>query len=218
LEQAGLLQAFRVTEDSVDAQLPDWRWLSVGPSGLTANILAERDDPGEVWTLIEAAMEVVGPRQYSHARVSYQHVRELPFAFDEAVALGHSRLFAALSTEEVSLDDWALLSYFNIVGPPEARGAVEFGIVQRHELPQRLDRSTGRSTGMLHLGSREWQPQEFKDVSLFADSDLTCTAQPGRESAFLEDAGRFWATSRAQMTRLIEGLGTKLIETGGSNG
>ena len=211
LQDSGLLEGFRVSEDSVDAQLPERRWLSIGPSGLTANVLATLDDASDFWARIETVCGVLAPLQFSHARVSYQHVLDLPFSFERAVALGHERLYKGLSTPEVTLDDWALLTNLKVAGPPPSEGLVEFGIVRSGEVPQRLGRLVGRGPGMLHLGQREWQASEFKDVSVYADSDLTCRAQTGQEEAFLEEAAQFWAASRAQMNRLVEGLRRKLV-------
>ena len=205
------LEAFSVEEDAVSIRLPNWRWLSVTSSGLTVSMLAEDDDPDDAWADIEVVYEQLQPLQFSHARVSYQHVVELPLTFEEAIARGHDRLYRGLSTSEVTLTDWALLSDIVTVGPPAARGQVEFGIVRKHEVPARLSRLTGRSPGMLHLGQREWDLTAFKDVSLFADSDLTSPAEAGREAAFLGDASSFWNTSREQMTRLVAELRDKLV-------
>jgi hypothetical protein len=211
LQDSGLLEGFRVSEDSVDAQLPDRRWLSIGPSGLTVNALAKLDDGSDLWPRIETVCGKLAPLQFSHARVSYQHLVDLPFSFERAVALGQERLYQGLSTPEVTLDDWALLTNLQVAGPPQSEGLVEFGIVRSVEVPQRLGRLVGRGPGMLHLGQRDWQASEFKDVSLYADSDLTCRAQTGQEEAFLEDAAKFWTASRAQMTRLVDGLRRKLL-------
>jgi len=198
-------------DESIDAQLSGSRWLSVGPSGLTMNVLAELKDASDLWPVVAKVCDALTPLEFSHARVSYQHVLELPFAFDEAVARGHAHLYRDLSTPEIILGDWALLSDIHAPGPPVSSGMTEFGIVKREEVPHRLVRLIGRGPGMMHIGERVWDPETFKDVSLYADSDLTCPAQPGREEAFLDDAAQFWTTSRGQMTRLVEGLGTKLV-------
>jgi len=215
LETSGLLEGFRVGEESVDAQLPDWRWMSVTPSGLTVNILAELDDQSDLWSRVAAMCDVLAPLHFSHARASYQHVLELPFAFEDAVARGQAHLFRDLSTPDIALDDFALLTDLKAPGPPPAEGAIEFGIVRSDEVPQRLGRLVGRGPGMLHMGQRERLPGEFKDVSLYADSDLTCLAAEGREETFLEDAARFWATSRGEMSRLVDGFRSKMVESDG---
>ena len=215
LEEDGRLEAFRVSEDSAEAALPNWRWLSIIPSGLTLNILGEGDDTSEVWANVRAVCEVMAPLHFSHARVSYQHVAPLPMPFEEAVSRGHARLYRDLRTTEVALDDWALLSNLSLAGPPAAIGQIEFGIVQPHELQGRLMRQVGRGPGMLHLGQRDWPLEGFKDVSLYADSDLTSHADPERPEAFLEDAARFWEASRTEMSRLVEGFRRKLVSNGG---
>ncbi len=175
------------------------------------NVLTELNDASDLWPVVEMVCGALAPLEFSHARASYQHVLELPFSFQEAVARGHAHLYRELSTAEVVLGDWALLSDVHSLGPPASNGMIEFGIVKADEVPQRLRRLVGRGPGMMHIGQRDWEAETFKDVSLYADSDLTCPAQPGRKEAFLEDAAQFWTTSRGQMTRLVEGLGSKLV-------
>ena len=213
LEKAGLLQAFRVGEESVDAQLSDWRWLSVAQSGITLNVLTEAESTIDELETIKAIVKEIEPSHYSHARASYQHVFELPFnEFDKAMTRGHDRLYRELSTDEVALGDWALLTDIAAAGPPPSRGQIEFGIVRDGEVPFRLNRLGGRGPGMQHLGQREWEPDAFKKVSLFAESDLRCDAESGREAEFLGDALAFWNASRTQMTRLITELRRKMID------
>lgn len=220
LEERGVLQAFRVSEESVDAALPDWRWLSVFASGITLNVLTDTDDTSEGQDIIKAVIGQIAPLQFSRARVSYHHVQELPLSFDEAVARGRKRLYGGVGTEDVVPSDWALLLDLDVVGPPSSKGQVELGVVRSSELPLRLSRLAGRAPGMQHLEQREWKPTEFKDVSLFADSDLVCPAESGREEDFLDDACAFWSASRTQVGRLVEELSSKLAnnDSGGDDG
>lgn len=211
LEGESLLEGFKMGEDAIAAQLSGLRWLSIWASGLTLNVLTEREDVSDLWPVVEEVCAALAPLQLSHARVSYQHMLELPFTLDEAIARGQGRLFHGLSTSEIVLGDWALLSDIYAAGPPASQGMIEFGIVNREEAPRRLQRMVGRGPGMLHIGEREWEPEAFKDVSLYADSDLTCPATEGQGGSFLEEAEQFWTTSRGQMTRLVEGLRTKLV-------
>lgn len=213
LQESGLLQAFRVSEETIDAELPNWCWLSVAQSGLTLNLLDATDDTSDAWEIVKSIVDKIGPLSYTHARVSYQHIVELPFeSFEAAVASGHASLFQSLGTTEAILGDWALLSDVVVIGPPAGGGHIEFGIVRDNEIDFRLKRVGGRGPGMQHLGQREWEQSAFKQVSLFADSNLTSPVVPGHEKAFLEDAGEFWRASRNQMSRLVSELSSKLID------
>jgi hypothetical protein len=210
LEEQDLLQAFRVTEETVDAELPNWCWLSIAQSGLTLDWLTETDDTSTAWTLVQDIVGKIKPRQFSHARTSYQHVIGLPLSFDEALARSREQLYSAWGTEEVTLTDWALLADLEAAGPPPSKGQVEFGITRSDELPARLNRVSRRGPGMMQTSHREWKPEEFKDVSLYADSDFNCPATEGDLDAFLERAEAFWDSSRSQIGRFLAELGTKL--------
>jgi hypothetical protein len=212
LEKRGLLQGFRLHDEVADGQLTEWRWLSIWPSGVTLNVLDDVGDLSQSWSLIETICDRLGPLHFSHARASYQHVAALPLSFDEAVERGQQRLHRHLSTSDVLLGDWALLADIDVLGPPAAKGQIEFGIVRKSELQDRLSRGVGRGPGLPHLGTREWPLDRFKDASLYADSDLTCPAEDGREAVFLSDAAEFWSASRTQMTTLVGELTAKLAE------
>jgi hypothetical protein len=215
LEDLGVLQAFRFSEGSVDARLPEWRWLAVTESGLTLNVLTDSDDESEAWRLVELVVSKIAPLRYSHARASYQHVVELPLSFERAIERSYEELFRPLNTSEVAVTDWAVLADLRTSGPHPAVGKVEYGIVRQGEVPHRLQKQGGRDPGMEHLGSREWDRAEFKDVSLFADSDLQCDAADDREELFLDDARMFWDSSREQMGRLVDEWRSKLVENEG---
>jgi hypothetical protein len=213
LKEDGLVQAFRVSEEAIDAQLPDWRWLSVSVSGITLNVLTDDVDVDASWDVICVVIEQIAPLRYTHARASYQHLEPLAVGFADAVTRSYERLYrGSLGTDEVTVGDWALLADVHASGPPASLGKIELGIVLKGEVPLRLKQMGGRAPGMQHLGQREWEPSEFKPVSLFADSDLTCPAGDGREEAFLDDAGAFWTASRSQMSRLVRQLGTRLAD------
>lgn len=213
LKDDRLLQAFRVGEETIDAQLPGWRWLSMWQSGITLNVLTDDVDVDASWDVLCSMVEQIEPLQYTHARASYQHLAELPIRFSEAVTRSYERLYqGSLGTDEVTVGDWALLADLQAAGPPRSEGKIELGIVQPQEVPLRLRQMGGRATGMQHLGQRDWQPSEFKPVSLFADSDLTRHVQKGRERTFLDEAGTFWDTSRRQMGRLVDELRSKLVD------
>lgn len=214
VEERGLLQAFRLDDESVNAQLTDWRWLSITPSGITVDVLDETSEMSETWAVIEEALAPFGGLHYTHARVSYQHVLELPLSFADAIALGYQHLFHDLGTDDVTLGDWALLTDVFVAGPPASAGMIEFGVVRPHEMPDRLGRLIGRPPGMPHIGQRPWEEVFFKDVSLFADSDLASPAEIGNETAFLDQACSFWNASRDQMTRLVDELRRKLMSDG----
>jgi hypothetical protein len=204
LEDLGVLSAFRFSEGSVDARLPDWRWLSVTESGLTLNILTESGDEEASWGLVETVISKIAPLRYSQVRVSYQHVVELPLSMEQAIARSYEGLFRPLDTPEVAVTDWAVLADLRISGVQPAKGKVEFGIVSQKEVSLRLKKLGGRDPGMEHLGSRDWEASEFKEVSLFADSDLQCIAPDEGEQLSLEDARAFWGASREQMGRLAD--------------
>lgn len=213
LEKDGLLEGFRMSDDSADGQLTHWRWISIWPSGITLNVLDEMDDTTRSWALMESICEALGPLYFSHARASYQHVVSVPLSFGEAVARGENRLHRHLNTSDVVIGDWALLADIDVAGPPASKGQIEFGIVKRNELQNRLARQAGvRGPGLPHMGTREWPLDRFKDVSLYADSDLTCPAETGREASFLSDAAAFWSASSAQMTKLVAELSAKMTD------
>jgi hypothetical protein len=210
-DELDCLRGFTVEAEDVRAALDGFRWLSITPSGVTFDILDPAHDRDASWAIVEDVCTALGPLTFSHARVSYQHLVALPLSFEEAVARGRRRLMRDLSTDEVTLDDWALLSTVNIAGPHTAAGMIEFGTVRRDEIQVRLARAVGRGPGMLHIGERDWPLQDFGDVSLYADTDLASVAAPGREQAFLDDAAEFWDQSRDQMTRLIDGWCSELV-------
>jgi hypothetical protein len=213
-EDKGVLQAFRVSEETVDAQLPDWTWLSVAQSGLTLDVLTDKVDVEASWLTIETVIEKLGTLHFSHARVSYQHVVELGVSFEDALTVARNRLYPDVGTDAVVISDWALLADLELAGPPPAEGQIEFGIARAWEIPFRLRRAAGRGPGMAHIGEREWVADEFKEPALFADSDLKCKATVGREESFLDDARQFWASSRGEMSRLVAGFRSKFVDDG----
>ncbi len=215
LEDIGVLRAFRFSEASVDARLPDWRWMSVTESGLTLNILTESNDEEEDWRLVETVISKLAPLRYSHARVSYQHVADLPLPFEQALARSYKELLRPLDTPEVAVTDWAVLADLRTSGPHQATGRVEYGIVGKEEVPLRLAKLGGRDPGMGHLGSRDWDMAEFKDVSLFADSDLRRDAAEDQQELFLGDAHTFWGASREQIGRLVDEWHSRLVSSQG---
>jgi hypothetical protein len=213
LEDRGLLVAFGVGDRSIDAELPDWRRLSVTESGLTLEMLAATDDPDAIWGIIGLVVEGIAPTVYARVRISYQHLVDLPMTFEEAVESSYRSLYGPLGTKEVAVDDWAFLATISVQGPPQSTGTVEFGIVRDHEIPNRLNRVFGRQPGMERLGRRQWTADEFKPVCLFADSDLVCDAVEGREESFLQDARLCWSSSHEHMDSLVRAWSDKLIES-----
>lgn len=220
LEERDLLNAFRVSDETVEAELPGWRWLSVAQSGITLDVLTETADALESWSFIDEVVKLIGPLRFTHARISYQHVLALPFPFEEAVGLARERLYRGLGTPEVEVGDWALLADLSASGPPASAGQAEIGVIHRREVDMRLKRSGGRGPGMQHLSNRTWDSDDFKEASLFADSNLVLQAEGELGDAFLQDAHAFWGASCKQMTRLMEDFRSKLIGNpdGGSNG
>jgi hypothetical protein len=220
LEERGLLKAFRVSEETVEAELPGWRWLSVAQSGITLDVLTETPDALDGWSFVDEVVKLIGPLHFTRARVSYQHVLALPFPFEEAVGLAKQRLYRGLGTPEVEVGDWALLADLNASGPPASVGQSEIGVIHRREVDMRLKRSGGRGPGMQHLFNRAWDSDAFKEASLFADSDLVLNADEDSSDTFLDHALTFWGASCTQTTRLVEDFRSKLVgeSDGGSNG
>ncbi|MGA9313277.1 MAG: hypothetical protein WBV77_01480 [Solirubrobacteraceae bacterium] len=176
--------------------------------------MTESKDEEADWRLVETVISKLAPLRYSHTRVSYQHVAELPLSFEQAVAKSYEELLRPLDTSEVAVTDWAVLADLRTSGLQPATGKVEWGIVSKEEVPLRLAKLGGRDPGMEHLGSREWDTAEFKDVSLFADSDLRHDAADDQEP-FLGDARTFWGTSREQIGRLVDEWRSRLVENQG---
>lgn len=214
LEGDELLQAFRVGEETVDAQLPDWRWLSIAQSGLTLNALTSEVDTEETWSIIEAIVGRLGSLQFTRARVSYQYAQPLPMSFDAALEAARNRLYPDIGSADVVVQDWALLADLALAGPSPATGQIELGIAHAWEIPMRLKRTGGRGPGMAHVGEREWVPAEFKEPLVFADSDFVCRATMGQEESFLAQAKQFWIASQIEMSRLVDGFREKLVSEG----
>jgi hypothetical protein len=210
----GPLELFSVGAQSVDGRLSEFCWVSAADSGITLNLLEDADEtPAAADRAIRTAVAALAPLRFSHVRTSYQHVVGLPFQdVEQAIDSGQEKLFRDLSTDDVRMGDWALLADFAIPGPPESAGQVEFGIVRADEVPFRLNRLGGRGPGMQHFAQLEWDPAAFKEVSLFADSNVRTDAPDGRETEFLDEALGFWSSSRSQMTRLVEDLRLKMID------
>lgn len=212
LEDQGILEAFRVGDDYIDARLLGApHELSVRQDGITLDLLSPTDKIEEAWSVVRLAVEAIEPTRFIRARASYQHIVELPLEFDEAIARGHVRLYRSLGTQEVRFGDWAFLGDIEAAGPPVSKGSMEFGIVRRHEVPSRLERQAGRGPGLSRSRSTSWTSETFKDVSLFADTNLIFAVDGDQKEAFMDEAYAFWEASRTQVCRLVMDIHSRLV-------
>ncbi len=212
LQDRGLLQAFRVGDNHVDARLQNPRYqLSVRESGLTMHLLAPDAEPDEAWNVLAPALDLIRPSRPREMATTYAHVAALDQSFDEAVARGYSGLFGSLDAGGARFDDWALLAdvYLDSIS---ANGLIEFGIVRTHEIEARLTRRAGRTTSgdpYPPISPTVMQGLKIPKVALFSDSTFRRPAdQHGND--FATRAREFWEASRTQADSLVGDLHQRL--------
>lgn len=212
-EEQGILRAFRVEGDSVDAQLFDSRdRLTVKQDGLSLQLLDPDADPSRALQALEVALDAVAPSRPWHISVSFQYVNELAPSFDEVVQSAYGRLLGDLNTADKSFGDWAVLIDLHLQGFP-SKGQVEFGIIKADEAPRRLARTAGKMGNA--SGRREidrWRETKFPDVALFADA--RAEDQLGdrpQDVGLVAIVTEFWDASRREVGTLVERLHSILL-------
>jgi hypothetical protein len=212
LEDRGELHAFYVSDTEVRARL----------HGEDCELVLRRDlldialqsptaDAAKGWEAAGIALSAIEPSRPRGFRAYFQHIAPLNVDFVTAVARGRERLFRLPPMEgDVEFTDWAFLA--DLSAAEEVQGQVEFGIVQRSEIPARLRREVGRAArgGGGPGVTANLDIAKFADVSLFADSWLRKTYEgPGQ---FVQSALEFWETSRRRADRVVEGLHLALTD------
>jgi hypothetical protein len=215
LEDRGLLKAFRVGSDRVDGRLvDDAHELSINESSLTLRVRTPFGGPElweRMWEAADYAVKRIGPARYHRISVAFQHVVELPLAFEEAVRRGYDRLFGGAAGSPIPFGDWAYLTNLALDEPP-AYGYTEFGIVEAEELPDRLSRAVGRTYGSGREGGYSWRADMFKEVSLFADTSLQSNVDEVGTETFLSRARYVWEESSRQVGTFVTKLHERLTE------
>jgi hypothetical protein len=214
-DDSGDLRAFRVGNERIDARLFEpIQELSVQQDGLALHTFAPSADTTKGWDALRRVVGRLGITRFTEAQLDYQHVLELPeIAFEDAVAASWERLFTALGTSDVVFNDWAFTADIVVTGPPESKGVAEFGIIRPHEAPPRLARRIGRHVQHARPGLvPSWSPDDFKDVSLFADTHLALdSVEPAQGETALDRLHAFWGSSREQVGALAVDLVRRLV-------
>jgi hypothetical protein len=215
-DDSGDLRAFRVGNDRIDARLFEpVQELAVRQDGLELHSFDPGADATKAWEAVRRTVGRLSVTRFSDASVGLQHVLELPgVTFEDVVASAYERLFTPLGTDDVRFDDWAFNADVVVTGPPESRGVTEFGIIRRDEAPRRLARQVGRQVQHARPVPVRWSEDDFKDVSLFADTNLILTSvEASQGETALERVQRFWETSREHVGALTLELASELVDT-----
>jgi hypothetical protein len=207
LQDRGELNAFSVEPEEVRGRLLEDRCVMVlSRARLDLTFWGADLDVMRGWDAATLAYGMVRPTTPTGFQIQLQHVVPLPSPFAAAVAAGYRRLFDLPGVEGVQFDDWAFLSDLVVPDGP-ARGGVEFGIVQPHEVELRLARHVGRAGRSLPGGSG-FAPSvdlsTFADASLFADSWWSGPYESG--TPYIQAALEFWGASRERSDRVVDAI------------
>jgi len=208
LEDAGVLRAFRVANDSIDARTTQGYQLSVQQHRASLVVPSPTADAEGAWSMLATAFNEIQPSRVRSVEVLLQHLLPLQLGFEEAVAAGQERLLALPAAGELIHGDWAVLVDGQIEGE-EVSIQTEFGIVRAEEVPARLARSVGRIRGPQGAPAGPVDPSLISPVSLFADSAWERSLDGSEDP--LGDTRKFWTTSLARAGRLVQGLHHRLI-------
>lgn len=201
-EAEGMLRAFRVQENFINARLFDSRdLLTLRQNGLELQLETPDSDPERAWVAVEMALSSLQPTQPRLLGATFQHVAPLDVPFD--VAIGHSfgRILGAFGAAGIKFVDWALLVDMEKSEEWSGSGQIEFGIVRAKEVPDRLARRAGR-TGDARDVADAWTVDRFAEVSIFSDCTLGALADPSEDLA--SQAGRFWARARKETGTVVQ--------------
>jgi hypothetical protein len=207
LQDRDELHAFYVSDEAVRGRLTnDDRELVVARDRLDISFRSPEAEAENGWDAVRLALSLIRPARPIGCQVYLQHVIPLNLDFDAAVDAGYRRLFSVPPVEGVQFGDWAFLSDLVSADGTESHAGIEFGIVRREEVPDRLERRVGRAGRV--GGGGGYAPNvdlaTFADVSLFADSwwsSIYATKTP-----FVESALQFWYTSRERADGVVDAV------------
>jgi len=207
-EDEGVLRAFRVQENFVDARLFETRdLLTVRQDGLELWLATPDADGDRAWGAVEVALACVKPALARSMHVFFQHLAPLDMPFESAIKGAYGRLLGSLGTPGIRFDDWSLLADLEMTWTPPAAGQMEFGVVRGTEVIDRLTRQAGR-TGVAQRPPDAWVHAQFPDVALFSDCQFSAAANPSQELG--KQARNFWGGAREETGRLV-GVLQKMI-------
>ncbi len=216
LENDGVLRAFRVGQDRVDARVgAAQHQVSIRQDGVSVSLSGAAADLDATWVLVRRAVVAIAPHRFGRVRVALQHLAGLDVSFERAVELGHEKVLALPVVPGLQHGDWALLM--------DGRGSddesimqAEFGIVRSEEVPARLARTAGRMDASPMLVSQPPTDVSVPAVSLFSDSlwlrDMA--TEPDALDATLE----FWESARSRAGTLIDSLLGQLLDDAPNGG
>lgn len=171
LEDLRHLRAFRVHENFIEARLGDGRqYLTVRQNGLIIRVAGESLPTNQAWDIVRLATELAGSEALRHLRIQFQHVAPLRLSPEDAVRRGYGTILGQLGTPSADLSDWAVLADLTLPRVARASGVSEFGVVEPHELPRRLNRVVGRRAAEDVESPLPWDIKQFAPASLFADT------------------------------------------------
>jgi hypothetical protein len=212
-DDAQVLRAFKVGENTIDAQLFGGECrISVSQSGATLQLLSPQADLKGGSDALAAVVAALSLSEIRSLTVGLQYVEPIELPFREAVDRGHEQVFGAKLGAELRLGDWAVLQDLHLGDHDERDGGVEFGIVQASEVPQRLARIQGRAQGE-HLSPGVWSQATFPPVALFADSFWSLREHP-MDGELMSSVAGFWETVREKTGSLVVELHSTLTAKG----
>lgn len=208
LDDAGVLAAFKVEEDEIDARLTGGHQLSVDSDGLRLDLFGQGADPDPTWEHVEMVSARIEPKQIRSTTTRFQHVIALDLSFADAIAACRERLFPMPALADVSYQDFALLVDF--AGTDDMNAQAEFGVIRAHEVPARLSRRAGRMGAPGPVAGPPWEPKDFGEVSLFVDSRWRLGKAVDRED--VHDLKAFWDLTCNRATEFADALYETIIK------
>lgn len=206
-EDAGVLRAFRIGEDSIDARIFDQdHQLSVSQSSLTLQLLRPDADREAAWDVVAQALEMVRPAAPESMTVALQHISPIDAPFEVSVQQSLEQFFSLPGSATAQARDWSLLLDLSVEDEAEPSGQTEVGIARKWEFPPRLARLLGRMGGprSWQVAPNHWQEVEFPEVAFFADTIWRKEA-PDSQS-LLEAAWRYWDDALPRTARFVAEL------------
>lgn len=168
LVDAGIGTGWTVAENHLTMELTRDRNLELSETGLGLTLIGQ-DSADAFDEVLHVVLPALEPSAMTNLHTWFQHLLPLTADYDEARTSVATRLFGASWPREIA--DWALL----VDGPApaiKAKYQIEYGIVQRSEIVDRLARRAGRIAGPR---VRTMPPADLPAVALFADSNWAPT-------------------------------------------